>query len=164
MLRPFDEQWVKEAGAVKETLRRRLPWYPDLPETVGGGLVFTHAGLSLFVDGSCEARLYTPSSCVEALYGSPVIPDLTMDKRLRALDALLRWSDRLHQQLGEAQPPTLSSVELAERLHEDAVSRAACYLSDVVGEPGSAAVSEEVKEARKRAVWHLHPDDDPPKG
>jgi hypothetical protein len=54
----------------------------------------------------------------------------------------------------------LSSVELAERLHEEAVSHASSYLSDV-GEPGSAAPSPEVKAARKRAFWHPHPDDPP---
>jgi hypothetical protein len=55
-----------------------------------------------------------------------------------------------------------SSVELAERLHEDAISQASSYLSDV-GEPGSVAINEDVREASKRAVWHPHPDD-PPKG
>ncbi len=85
-----------------------------------------------------------------------------MQKRLRAIDALLEWSDRLHQQQGEVPSATASSVELAERLHEDAVSRALPYVSGV-GEPDSVAISEEVKEARKRAVWHPHPDD-PPKG
>jgi len=66
----------------------------------------------------------------------------------------------LHGQHGEAPPETSSSVELAVRLHEEAVSRASSYLSDV-GEPGSAAPSPAVSEARKRAIWHPHPDDPP---
>lgn len=143
-------------------MRRRLSQCPKLRETVGGGLVFTHGGSSLYADGSCKVPIYTPRSCVEALWGSSEIPDFTMQKRLRAIDALLKWSDRLHQQQGEVPSATASSVELAERLHEDAVSRALPYVSGV-GEPDSVAISEEVKEARKRAVWHPHPDD-PPKG
>jgi hypothetical protein len=99
---------------------------------------------------------------VEALSGSPEVPGFTMQDRLRAIDALLEWSDRLHERQGEAPSATASSVELAEHLYEDAVSRAFSYLSDV-GEPSSVAMSEEVKEASKRALWHPHPDD-PPKG
>ncbi len=159
VLRPFDKQWIREANAVKETLRRRLPQCPNPHEVVGGGIVFTHRGLSFFADGSCKARVYTPRSCVEALSGSPEIPDFTIQERLRAIDALLKWSDRLHEQQGEAPSAMSYSVELAERLHEDAVSRASSYLSDVA-EPGSVAISEE-KEARKRAFWHPHPDDPP---
>jgi hypothetical protein len=161
VLRPFDKQWIKEANAVKETLRRRLTQSPNLREAVGGGLVFTHGGLSFFADGSCKAQIYTLRSCVDALWGSPEMPDFTMQKRLRLIDALLEWSDRLHEQQGEAPSAMSSSVELAERLHEEAVSRAVSYLSSV-GEPGSVPISEE-KEARKRAFWHPHPDD-PPKG
>lgn len=129
MLKPFDKQWIKEADTVKETLRRRVPQCPNLHEAVGGGLVFTHRGFSLFADGSCQARVYTPRSCVEALSGSSEIPDFTMQRRLHAIDALLKWSDWLHEQQGEA-PSTRSSVDLAELLHEDAVSRAVSYLSD----------------------------------
>ncbi|HSK85716.1 MAG TPA: hypothetical protein VK902_20265 [Rubrobacter sp.] len=55
---------------------------------------------------------------------------------------------------------TPSSVELAERLYEDAVSRAFSYLSDA-GETSRIGVGEEVQEARARAVWHPHPDDPP---
>ena len=160
VVRPFDKQWIKEANAAKETLRRRLPQYPNLHDVVGGGIVFTHGAFSLRADSSCKARVYTPRSCVEALLGSSRIPDLTLQKRLRIIDALLKWSDRLHEQQGEASSATSSSVELAERLHEDAVSRAVSYVSGI-GEPSSVAVSEEVKEARKRAVWHPHPDDPP---
>jgi hypothetical protein len=160
VIRPFDKQWIKEATAVKKTLRRRLPQCPNLRAAVGGGLVFTHGRSSLSADGSCKARVYTPRSCVDALWGTPEMPDFTMQKRLRIIDALLEWSDRLHEQQGEAPLATSSSVELAERLHEDAVSHAFSYLADVGG-PGDVAVSEEVKEARKRAVWHPHPDDPP---
>jgi hypothetical protein len=66
---------------------------------------------------------------VESLSGSSEIPDFTMQRRLHAIDALLKWSDWLHEQQGEA-PSTRSSVDLAELLHEDAVSRAVSYLSD----------------------------------
>ena len=37
-LNPFDKQWTKEARAVKQTLRRRLPGCLELSEAVGGGL------------------------------------------------------------------------------------------------------------------------------
>jgi hypothetical protein len=88
-----------------------------------------------------------------------------MQERLRAIDALLQWSDRLHEQQGEAPSETASSVELAERLHEDAVSQAFSYVSDIgelrSGEPRGVLISEEVKEASKRAVWHPHSDDRP---
>ena len=160
VLKPFDKQWIREANAVKETLRRRVPRCPNLREAVGGGLVFTHGGFSLFADDSCEARFYSPGSCVEALAGSPEIPGFTMQERLRAIDALLEWSDRLHEQRGEVPWATSSSVELAEHLHEDAVSQALSYLSDG-GKPGSVAIGEEAKEASKRAVWHPHPGNPP---
>jgi hypothetical protein len=66
-------------------------------------------------------------------------------------------------QLQETAPwVTPASVELAERLYEDTVSRAFSYLSDA-GEAGTIGVGEEVQEVRTRAVWHPHPDD-PPQG
>jgi Nuclease-related domain len=157
--RPFDKQWVKEADSVKETLRRRLPRSPNLHEAVDGGLVFTHAGLSLDADDSCEAWVYTPRSSVETLRCSSEIPDFTMHKRLHAIDALLQWSDQLHGQRGEA-PSTRSSVELAERLHEEAVSHASSYLSSA-GEPVIAATSEGEGEASKRVMRRSHPDEAP---
>lgn len=160
VIKPFDKQWIREANAVKETLRRRLPQRPNLGEAVGGGLVFTHGGFSIFADDSCKAPVYTPRSCVEALSGSPEIPGFTMQERLRTIDALLEWSDRLHERQGEAPWETSSSVELAGHLHEDAISVATSYLSDV-GDLGSVAISGEVKEASKRAIWHPHPDDPP---
>ena len=73
VLRPFDKQWIKEADAVKETLRRRLPQRPNLHECVGGGLVFTNGGFSFSADSTCKARVYTARSCVEAIWGSLVI-------------------------------------------------------------------------------------------
>jgi Nuclease-related domain len=141
VLKPFDKQWIREANAVKETLRRRGPQRPNLLEAVGGGLVFTHGGFSLFADDSCKARVYTPGSCAETLAGSPEISGFTMQERLRAIDALLEWSDRLHERQGEVPWATSSSVELAEHLHEDAVSQALSYLSDG-GEPGSVVIDE----------------------
>lgn len=160
VLRPFDRQWAKEAGTVKETLRRRLPKCQDLPVAVGGGLIFTHERVSFHADSSCKAWVGTPRSCVETLSDSSEIFDLTMEKRLHVLDALLAWSDQLHDQKGEALWTTSSSVKLAQHLYEDAVSRASAYLS-YIDEPSSAVVSKEVEEARKRATWHPHPDDPP---
>ncbi len=55
---------------------------------------------------------------------------------------------------------TASSVELAEQLNDEAVSRAVSYFSQI-GELGDVTISEEVMEARKRAYWHPHPDDPP---
>ena len=162
VIKPFDKQWINEANAVKETLRRRVPECPNLLEAVGGGLIFTHGGISFFADDSCKAQVYSPRTCVEALSGHPEVPGFTMQERLRAIDALLEWSDRLHDRQGEAPGETSSSVELAERLHEDAVCQALSYASGI-DEPGRVAISEEVKEASKKAVWHPHPDD-PPKG
>jgi hypothetical protein len=102
MLKPFDKQWTKEARAVRENLRRQLRGYPELPNAVGGGLVFTHRSVSFRMDGSCRAWAGKPSSCVEILSQSPAISGLTMEKRLRVVDALLDWSDRLHEHQGEA--------------------------------------------------------------
>jgi hypothetical protein len=64
-----------------------------------------------------------------------------MEKRLRIIDALLEWSDRLHEQRGEEPWATSSAVELAERLHYDAVSRASSYFSDA-NKPDSIAIGE----------------------
>ncbi|MDP9485654.1 MAG: NERD domain-containing protein [Actinomycetota bacterium] len=136
-LKPFDRQWIKEAGAVKEALRLGFPEYRDLHKAIGGGIVFPHEGASFSGDGSCRARVYRPGSCAEALLRSPAAPDFTMEKRLRVVDALLRWSDGLHQQQGEATSAG-SSVELAERLHRDAVSLARRYLSEVDEASGEA--------------------------
>jgi hypothetical protein len=160
-LKPFDKQWTREAGAVRENLRRRLPGCPELPEAVSGGLVFTHGSVSFRADGSCGAWAGKPSDCVQILSGSPAMSSLTMEKRLRTVDALLEWSDRLHEQQGEVPWATSSAVELAERLHDDAVSAASSYFSDA-NEPDSIAIKEEVQGARARAVWHPHPDDPPP--
>lgn len=160
VLRPFDRQWAKEAGTVKETLRRRLPKCQNLPVAVDGGLIFTHGRFSFHADGSCKAWVGMPRSCVGTLSDSSEISDLTMEKRLRVLDALLAWSDRLHEQQGGALWATSSSVELAQSLYEDAVSRASAYLSDIE-EPSSVVVGKEVEEARKRVIWHPHPDDPP---
>jgi hypothetical protein len=88
------------------------------------------------------------------------IPNLTMQERLRAIDALLEGYDRLHERQGEAPWTTSSSVELAERLCEDAVSRASSRVLGG-GDPGSVVSSEEVNEATKRAFWLPHPDDPP---
>ncbi len=136
-IKPFDRQWIKEAGAVKEALRLGFPEYRTLHGAVGGGIVFTHEGASFSGDGSCRARVYKPGSCAEALLRAPAAPDFTMEKRLRVVDALLRWSDRLHQQQGEATSAG-SAVELAERLHRDAVSLARRYLSEVGEASGEA--------------------------
>lgn len=141
VLRPFDKQWVKEADAVKETLRRRLPRYSNLHASVRGGLIFTHERLSFFADGSCKAWVWTPSSCLEALSGSSEIPDFTMRKRLRVIDALFEWSDRIHERQGEPPSAISSSVKLAERLHEDAVSRAVSCLSSAGEASGRATAS-----------------------
>jgi hypothetical protein len=164
MLRPFDKQWLREANAVKETLRRRLPQHPNLHEYVGGGLVFTHGGSSFSADNTCKARVYT-----EVLRGS----SLRISRGTRLHDAgpsaryrhPPQWSDRLHERQGEAPWETSSSVELAERLHEEALSQALSYISDIGELSGSelsgVVISEEVKEASKRAVWHPHPDGPP---
>ncbi len=159
-LKPFDRQWTKEVGAVRENLRRRLPGYAELPNAVGGGLVFTHRKVEFREDGSCRAWAGKPSDCVKILSHSRAMPGFTMEKRLRTMDALLEWSDRLHERQGEVPRVTSSSVELAERLYEDAVSRASSCLSGA-GEHGSIAISEEIYAARARAVWYPHPDDPP---
>ncbi|CAN5894246.1 hypothetical protein BH18ACT11_BH18ACT11_14090 [soil metagenome] len=162
MLKPFDKQWAREAGAVRENLRRRLPGCPELTEAVGGGIVFTHEKVSFREDGSCGAWASKTSDCVETVSTSPAIPGFTMEKHLRAVDALLERSDQLHERQGEAPWATSSSVELAERLHGEAVSHASSYLA-AAGESGGIGIGEEIQKARKRAVWHSHPDD-PPQG
>ena len=96
---------------------------------------------------------------METLRCSSEIPDFTMHKRLHAIDALLQWSDQLHGQRGEA-PSTRASVELAERLHEEAISHASSYLSSA-GEPVIAATSEGEGEASKRVMRRSHPDEAP---
>jgi hypothetical protein len=124
------------------------------------GIFVTHANVSVHVDGSCAAWVGRPRSCVETLWSSPEIPTFTIEKRLRVLDALLEWSDGLHEQQGEVPWETASSVELAERLYDEAVSRTVSYCSQI-RELGDVTISEEVMEARKRAFWYPHPDDPP---
>jgi hypothetical protein len=148
---------AKEASAVKGALRR-LSGPADLPGVVGGGLVFTHGEVSFRGDDSCRAWVGRPSSCAETLRSSPEIPNFAMEKRLRVLDVLLEWSDRLHDLQGEARWETSSSIALAERLYDESVSRAAAYCSQM-GEHAAVSISEEAKEARKRAFWYPHPDD-----
>ena len=163
VLRPFDGQWAKEASAVREALRLGLPGHPGLHGAVGGGLVFTHPGLSFSADASCRAWYGRPSSCTEAVLRSPGIPTYTMEGRLRVLDVRLGRSDRLHKQQWAAPWATSSAVELARRLHEDAVARARSYLSNAAngGERTSVVPSAEAQETRKRAVYYPHPDDLP---
>ncbi len=164
-IRPFDGQWAKEASAVREALRLGLPGHPGLHGAVGGGLVFTHPGLSFSEDGSCRAWYGRPSTCLEAISRSPRVPAYTTEGRLRVLDTLLERSDRLHEQQGAAPWASSSAVELARRLHEEAVARARSYLSDVadMSELASVVPDAEAKEPRKRAIYYPHPDD-PPKG
>ena len=57
-IRPFDKQWIREADAVKETLRRRMPERPDLHEAIGGGIIFAHKDVVFVEDGSCRVRTY----------------------------------------------------------------------------------------------------------
>lgn len=57
---------------------------------------------------------------------------------------------RLHDLQGEARWETSSSVELAEHLYDEAVSHAVAYCSQM-DEPAAVIISEEAKEARKRA-------------
>jgi hypothetical protein len=159
VLRPFDRQRSKEASAVKDALRG-LSGPADFPGAVGGGLVFTHGKVAFRADDSCRTWVGRPSSCAETLRNSPEISDFAMEKRLRVLDVILEWSDRLHELQGEARWETSSSVELAERLYDEAVTRAVAYCSQI-GEPAAESISEEAKEARKRAFWHPHPDDPP---
>ena len=90
----------------------------------------------------------------------------TMEGRLRVLDVLLERSDRLHEQQGAAPWATSSAVELARRLHEDAVARARSYLPEAAadgGKPASTVPGAGAQEPRKRVVYYPHPDD-PPKG
>jgi hypothetical protein len=160
-LRPFDKQWAKEANSVKEVLRREMPDHPGLPGAIGGGLVFTHAGLSFVADDSCRCWYGRPGSCVEVLRRSPEMPGFTMERRLGAVDALLDWSDLLHERQGGAPWETEDAVELAERLYVDAVSIASSYVSEASEEPARVADNGKIEEARKRAVWLPHPDDPP---
>jgi hypothetical protein len=160
-LRPFDKQWAKEANSVREVLRGQMPDHPDLSEAIGGGLVFTHAGLSFIADDSCRCWYGRPASCVEVLSRSPEISGFTMERRLDAVDALLDWSDRLHERRGEAPRETQDAVELAERLYVDAVSTASTYVSEANEESVRTAANEKIEEARRRAVWLPHPDDPP---
>ena len=81
-----------------------------------------------------------------------------MEKRLRVLDTLLEWSDKLHELQGEEPWDTAASVELAEHLYDAAVSRAISYCSQT-SDPNALTISEEAKEARKRAFWYPHRDD-----
>jgi hypothetical protein len=152
---------AKEAASVKEVLRREMPEHPDLPGAIGGGLVFTHAGLSFIADNTCHSWYGRPASCVEVLSRSPEMPGFTMERRLGAVDALLDWSDRLHRRQGEASWETEDAVELAERLYVDAVSTASTYVSESSDESVRGADNEKIEEARKRAVWLPHPDDPP---
>ncbi len=99
---------------------------------------------------------------MEILSRSPEVHGLTMEKRLRAIDALLGWSDRLHEQQGEAPWATSSAVELAERLYDEAVTAASSYFSDS-SNPEGTVTNEEAQQASPRAVWYPHPDD-PPQG
>lgn len=162
-IRPFDGQWAKEASAVREALRLGLPGHLGLHGAVGGGLVFTHPGLSFSQDGSCRAWYGRPGSCPWTISRSPEVPAYTTEGSLRVLDALLERSDRLHEQKGAAPWATSSAVELAQRLHEEAVARARSYLPDAAdgGEPASAVPDAEAQEPRKRAVYYPHPDDPP---
>ena len=150
---------------MREALRLGLPGHPGLHGAIGGGLVFTHPGLSFSEDGSCRAWYGRPDSCAGAISRSPRVPAYTMEGRLRVLDVLLERSDRLHEQQGAAPWATSSAVELARRLHEDAAARARSYLPDAAdgGEPVSVPPGGAVQEPRKRAIYYPHPDD-PPKG
>jgi hypothetical protein len=161
-LKPFDRQWAKEAGAVRENLRRRLPEFPELPNSVRGGLVFTHSNVSFGEDGSCQAWAGTPKIWIETLSNFPEVPGLTMEKRLRTVDALLAWSDQLHERQGEAPWTTSSSVELAQRLYDDAVDAASSCFSDS-SSPEGIATNEAAWQSRPRAICYPHPDD-PPQG
>lgn len=163
-IRPFDGQWAKEAAAVREALRAGLPGRPGLHGPVGGGLVFTHPELSFSEDGSCRAWYGKPGSCPGTISRSPRVPAFTTEGGLRVVDALLERSDRLHEQEGAAPWATSSAVELAGRLHEDAVARARSYLPEVAvnaSGPTSVVPDAEAQEPGKRAVYYPHPDDPP---
>lgn len=128
---PLDKQWIKEAEMVRRVLGSKVPRHTDLHEALGGGLVFTHEGLSLYVDDSCKARIFTPKSCVEALLSAPTAPDFTLEKRMQVADTLLASSEQWRTQRPEATAQTASATELSNLLYENALLQAASYISVV---------------------------------
>ncbi len=159
LIRPFDGQWAREAHAVREVLRRGLPDLPDVSAAVGGGLVFPHPNLTFSEDGSCRAWYGRPESCVELISRSPAIPAYTREVRLRVLDALIEGSDRLHERQGATPWATSSAVELAMRLHEEAVSSTRSLLSCVTEACRPAGMPSGEVARKPRAVYLPHPDD-----
>lgn len=129
---PLDEQWIKEADMVRRFLGSKVPRHTNLCEALSGGLVFTHEGLSLYVDDSCKARIFTPKSCVEALLSAPTIPDFTLEKRMEVADTLLASSVQWHMQQPEAKTQTASATEMSNLLYENAILQAASYIGGVV--------------------------------
>jgi len=121
----FDEQWLREADAVKETLRRRLPKQGSLISTVRGGIVFTHPEATWDIDESCRSGWGPPRFWAKTILDSPALAQLTPENRLRVLDAVLKWAGRLDEQRGSA---ASCSVELAQRLFSNATETARAYV------------------------------------
>ncbi len=117
----FDEQWLREEHAVKETLERRLPQPGALIATITGGIVFTHPQATWDIDSSCRSGWGPPDHWAKTILDSPALDQLTPQNQLRVIAALLKWAHRLDQNLaGDAS----CSVELAQRLFSDATENA----------------------------------------
>lgn len=120
----FDQQWLREEHAVKETLRRRLPQLDPLVLTIDGGLVFSHPSATWTIDESCRSGYGKPEFWAKTIIDGEALPKLTPEDQLRVLDALLKWAHRLDE-VGRA---ASNSVELAQRLFSNAIGSARAYL------------------------------------
>jgi hypothetical protein len=124
LIESLDEQWLRQAHAVQQTLVRRLP-HQDFVSTIRGGVVFTHPLVTLDIDESCKAMWGPPTWWSTVLLDSPPCPQLTAENQLRVLDALLRWTRRLDQNSGQT---SACSIQLAKRLFAATTHRAPSYV------------------------------------
>jgi len=125
-----DRQWMREAEAVRETLRRRLKQPVLDPASVGGGLVFTHPNGSWDIDGTARSGYGPPDFWAAQVAGGPQDPRFDLVERLRVLDVLCARRRQL-ESAGSAE----SAVALARALHDAAAARAADFVRRWDAEP-----------------------------
>ncbi len=130
-----DDQWLCQAQEIVKTLQRRLPEGAlpadlDPADLIQGGVVFTHPGAVIErekIQGH-TASYGPPGAWIERIARAGPRPGLTLETRLRILDALFEWAA-----LNERGVVKVVSAEAeAERLYHLTAEELRGYVAELV--------------------------------
>jgi hypothetical protein len=122
--RAFDEQWLDGRNTIEQTLSLKLARNARLGTLLRGGLVFTHPGLELDIDGSSRAEYGTPAQWLQRMRNAEKIQQFSIEIQLLILDALLDYAFSLYV----TRPLVNSAVDLARALYGDVLENLRQYI------------------------------------